>query len=62
MFDLAVRSSCINCGENHQLDGYLKFIDMALKDRINFLSVKKYFFACLQPMKPKNNAKTCYLC
>ena len=52
----------LNCGENHQLDGYLKFIDMALKDRINFLSVKKYCFACLQPMKPKNNAKTCYLC
>ena len=51
----------LNCGENHQLDGYLKFIDMALKDRIN-LSVKKYCFACLQPMKPKNNAKTCYLC
>ena len=57
--DLAVRSPCINCGENHQLDGCLKFMDMALKDRINFLSKKKYCFGCLQPMKPKHNAKTC---
>ena len=35
--DLAVRSPCINCGENHQLDGCLKFMDMTLKDRIYFL-------------------------
>ena len=34
-------------------------MDMALKDRINFLSKKKYCFGCLQPMKPKHNAKTC---
>ena len=40
--DLAVRSPCINCGENHQLNGFLKFMDMALKDRITFLSKKKY--------------------
>ena len=38
--DLAVRSPCINCGENHQLNGCLKFMDMALKNRINFLSKK----------------------
>ena len=57
--DLTARSPCINCGENHQLDGCLKFMDMALKDRINFLSKKKYCFGCLQPMKPKHNAKTC---
>ena len=43
---------------NHQLDSCLKFMDMALKDRINFLSKKKYCFRCLQPMKPKHNAKT----
>ena len=47
--DLIVRSSCINCGENHQLDGCLKFMDMALKDRINFLLKKKYCFGCFQP-------------
>ena len=29
-----------HCEENHQLDGCLKFMDMALKDRINFLSKK----------------------
>ena len=57
--DLALRSPFINCGENHQLDGCLKFMDMALKDRINFLSKKKYCFGCLQPMKPRRNAKTC---
>ena len=57
--DLAVRSPYINCGENHQLDGCLKFMGMALKDRINFLSKKKYCFGCLQPMKPKHDAKTC---
>ena len=57
--DLALRLPCINCGENHQLDGSLKFMDMALKDRINFLSKKKYCFGCLQPMKPNRNAKTC---
>ena len=34
-------------------------MDMALKDRINFLSKKKYCFGCLQPMKPKHNAKNC---
>lgn len=28
---------CINSGENHRFDGCLKFIDMALKNRINFL-------------------------
>ena len=38
--DLAVRSPCINCGENHQLNGCLKFMDMALKDRITFLLKK----------------------
>ena len=38
--DLAGRSPCINCGENHQLNGCLKFMDMALKNRINFLSKK----------------------
>ena len=43
---------------NHQLDRCLKFMDMALKDRINFLSKKKYCFRSLQPMKPKHNAKT----
>ena len=57
--DLTLRSSCINCGENHQLDCCLEFMDMALKDRINFLSKKKYCFRCLQPMKPQLNAKTC---
>ena len=57
--DLTLRSPCINCGENHQLDGCLKFMDMGLKDRINFLSKKKYCFGCLQPMKPQHNAKTC---
>ena len=57
--DLAVRSPCINYGENHQLDGCLKFMDMTLKDRINLLSKKKYCFRCLQPMNPKQNAKTC---
>ena len=34
-------------------------MDMALKDRINFLSKRKYCFGCLQPMKPQHNAKTC---
>ena len=57
--DLAVRSPCINCGEIHQLDGCLKFMDIALKDRIDFLSKKKYCFGCLQPMKTKHNASTC---
>ena len=41
------------------MDGFLNFMDMALKDRIKFLSKKKYCFGCLQPMKPKYNAKTC---
>ena len=45
--DLTLRLPCVNCGENHQLDGCLKFMDMALKDRINFLSKKRYFFRCL---------------
>ena len=31
-----LRSPCINCGKNHQLDGCLKFMDMTLKDKINF--------------------------
>ena len=44
---------------NHQLDGCLKFMGMALKDRNNFLSKKKYCFRCLQPMKPNYNVKTC---
>ena len=57
--DLVVRLPCINCGENHQMDGCLKFMDMTLKDTINFLSKKKYCFGCLQPVKPKHNAKTC---
>ena len=39
--DLTLRLPCVNCGENHQLDGCLKFMDMALMDRINFLSKKK---------------------
>ena len=56
---LIVRSLCINCGENHQLDSCLKFIDIALKDRINFLSKKRYFFGCLEPMKPQYNSKAC---
>ena len=34
-------------------------MDMALKDKINFLSKKKYCFGCLEPMKPQHNAKTC---
>ena len=34
-------------------------MDMALEDRFNFSSKKKYRFGCLQPMKPKRNAKTC---
>ena len=34
-------------------------MDMALKDKINFLSNKKYCFGCLEPMKPQHNAKTC---
>ena len=34
--DLVVRSPCIYCGENYQSDGCLRFMDMALKDRINF--------------------------
>ena len=58
MGDLVVSSPCINCEENQQLDGCLKFTDMALKDRINLLSKKKYCFRCLQPMKPKHNFKT----
>ena len=57
--DSAVRSPCINCEENHQLDGCLKFMGITLKDIINFLSKKKYCFGCSQPMKPKHNAKTC---
>ena len=57
--DLTVRSRCINCGENHQLDGCLKFMDMALKGRINFSLKKKYCFGCLQPVKPQHNTKTC---
>ena len=57
--NLTLRLPCINCGENHQLYGCLKFMDMALKDRINFLSKKKYCFGCLQPTKPQHNAKTC---
>ena len=57
--DLTVKLQCINCGENHQLDGCLKLMDIALKDRMNFLSKKKYFFVYLQPMKPQHNAKTC---
>ena len=56
--DLTLRLPFVNCGENHQLDGCLKFIDIALKDRINFLSRKKYCFGCLQPMKPQHNVKT----
>ena len=57
--DLPLRIPCVNCGENHQLDGCLKFMDIALKDRINFLSKKKYCFGYLQPMKPQHNVKTC---
>ena len=56
--DLIVRSSCVNCGENHQLDGCLKFMDMALKD--NQLSIKeKVLFRMFSTMKPQHNAKTC---
>ena len=47
LVDLAARSPCINAAENHQLDGCLKFMDMALRDRINFLSKNKYYFGCL---------------
>ena len=57
--DLTLISPCVNCGENHQLDGCLKFMDIDLKDRINFLSKKKHGFGCLQPMKPQHNDKTC---
>ena len=57
--DVTLRSLCVNCRENHQLNGCLEFMDMALKDRISFLSKKKYCFGCLQPMKPQHNAKTC---
>ena len=32
---------------------------MGLKDRIKFLSKKKYCFGCFQPIKPQHNAKTC---
>ena len=56
--DLTLRLPFVNCGENNQLDGCLKFMDIALKDRINFLSRKKYCFGCLQPMKRQHNAKT----
>ena len=56
---LIVRSLCINCGENHQLDSCLKFIGIALKDRIIFPPKKKYFFGCLEPMKPQYNPKIC---
>ena len=42
--DLTMRSSGINCGEDHPLDSCLRFIDMALKDRVNFLSNKSYCF------------------
>ena len=41
------------------MDDCLKFMGMALKDIINFLSKKKYCFGCLQPMKPQHNVKTC---
>ena len=34
-------------------------MDIALKDRINFLSKKKYCFGYLEPMKPQHNVKTC---
>ena len=34
--DLTSRSTCVTCGENRQSDGCLKFMDMALKDRINY--------------------------
>ena len=34
--DSPVRSPCTNWGENHQMDDCLKFMDMALKERINF--------------------------
>ena len=42
--DLTMRSLGINCGEDHPLDSCLRFIDMALKDRVNFLSNKSYCF------------------
>ena len=42
--NLTVRSPCINCRENDQLDGCLKFMDTALKDRIKLLSKKKILF------------------
>ena len=32
---------------------------MALKNRINFLSIKSYSCGCLQPMKPQDNANNC---
>ena len=57
--DLTLISPYVNCGEKYQLDGCLKFMDITLKDRINFLSKKKYGFGCLQPMKPQHNDKTC---
>ena len=56
--DLTVRLLW-NCGKNHKLDGCLKFMDMTLKDKINFLSKKKHCFGCLQPMKPQHNAEAC---
>ena len=54
-----MRSAYVNCGEKTQLDGCLKFMGMALKDIINFLSEKKYCFGCLQQMRPQHNVKIC---
>ena len=42
--DLTMRSPCINCGEDHPLDSCLRFTNMALKDRVKFLSNKSYRF------------------
>ena len=48
----------INCAANHLLDNCPSFLEKSLREWISFLAKKKFCYACLQPMKHGQNAKT----
>ena len=50
--------NCHSCYAKHKLYKYGKFMEVTLKERIKFLSKKKYCYGCLQPMADLHNAKT----
>ena len=50
--------NCCYCDEQHKLDRCDKFMEVTLKERIKFLSKKKYCYGCLQTMSDSHNART----